>query len=152
MLPNKNNFLSCVTTLIPSEFKDGIDMIHCNLSAILRVYNSSQEVGTEKLDALCKETYEFIINAFPWVNITPTLHKLLAHCTELILNCNNGFGLKQCFSTFLVLGPLLRKSIMLGHIAGCHSGYKKDNLSFIIITITTHFESNMVLTYGLHLV
>ena len=92
---NKNNFLSWVTTLIPSEFRDAIDIIHCNLSAILRVYNSSQEVETEKLDALCKETYEFIVITFPWVNITPTLHKLLAHCTVLILNCNNGFGLKE---------------------------------------------------------
>ena len=33
--------------------------------------------------------------AFPWANITHTLHKLLAHCTELIRNCNDGFGLKE---------------------------------------------------------
>ena len=36
-----------------------------------------------------------IIVEFPWVNITPSLHKLLAHCAELIRDCNNGRGLKE---------------------------------------------------------
>ena len=31
----------------------------------------------------------------PWVNITPSLHKLIAHSTELIRDCNNGFGIKE---------------------------------------------------------
>ena len=36
-----------------------------------------------------------IIVDFPWVNVTPTLHKLLANCAELIRDCNNGRGLKE---------------------------------------------------------
>ena len=27
--------------------------------------------------------------------MTPSLHKLLAHCTELIRDCNDGYGLKE---------------------------------------------------------
>ena len=70
-------------------------IIQNNLSAILRIYNNHREIHTETLDSLCKETYELILTAFPWANITPTLHKLLSHCTELIRDCNDGYGLKE---------------------------------------------------------
>ena len=43
---------------------------------------------------LCKSTYEYIVDNFPWVSITPSLHKLLAHSTELVDKYNNGYGLK----------------------------------------------------------
>ena len=35
-----------------------VKIIQCNLSAILRVFNSNHKVDTIKLDDLCKETYE----------------------------------------------------------------------------------------------
>ena len=66
-----------------------------NLSVILRIFNSNQEVETDKLDILCKQTYELILTTFPWASITPSLHKILAHCTELIRDCNGGYGLKE---------------------------------------------------------
>ena len=92
---NKNNFIQWISTLIPSEFRDTIRLIHQNLSAILRVFNCSHPVKTDKLDSLCKQTYECIVIEFPWVNITPSLHKLLAHSPELIQSCNDGYGMKQ---------------------------------------------------------
>ena len=92
---NKNNFIFHATTLVPVETRDELVLIQNNLSAILRIYNSSHEIDTEKLETLAKETYELIITTFPWANITP-LHKLLAHCTELIRDCNDGYGLKEC--------------------------------------------------------
>ena len=92
---NKNDFIHWVNTLIPAEFRDVIGIIHSNISAILRVYNSGKQIDTDQLDILSKETYELIVLTFPWANITPTLHKLLAHCTELIRNCNDGHGLKE---------------------------------------------------------
>ena len=125
---NKNNFLSWVTTIIPSEFRDAINIIHCNLSAILRVYNSTQEVETEKLDALCKETYELIIITFPWVNITPTVHKLLAHCTELILDCNNGFRLKEYSEEAIeACNKLIRK--YRDNLVGNHLSHSTSRIS-----------------------
>ena len=66
-----------------------------NLSAILRIFNGSQEVNTERLEDLSKNAYEIMLTTFPWANITPSLHKLLAHCTELIRDCNDGYGLNE---------------------------------------------------------
>ena len=49
---NKNNFIEWILTLIPSEFRDTIEIIHNNISAILRVFNSSQQIDTAKLNTL----------------------------------------------------------------------------------------------------
>ena len=59
---NKNNFIKWILTLIASEFRD------TNISAILRVFNSSRQIDTNKLSTLGKYTYEFIITELPWVN------------------------------------------------------------------------------------
>ena len=92
---DKHEFISWITYFIPGDYRDKISYIHTNLSAILRVYNSKQTDNTDQLEILCKNTYEMIIVDFPWVNVTPTLHKLLAHCLEPIRDCNNGRGLKE---------------------------------------------------------
>ena len=86
---NKNNFIKWILTLIASEFRD------TNTSGILRVFNSSRQMDATKLSTLGKYTYEFIVTELPWVNITPSLHKLLVHCVELIETCNNGYGMKE---------------------------------------------------------
>ena len=44
---------------------------------------------------VCRKLYLFILNTFPWANITPTLHKVLAHAPEIIITFNNGKGLEQ---------------------------------------------------------
>ena len=92
---NKREFITWVFSLIPPEFRDNIGIIQMNLSVILRIFNSNQEVETDKLDILCKQTYELILTTFPWASITPSLHKILAHCTELIRDCNGGYGLEE---------------------------------------------------------
>ena len=52
------------------------------------------------------------INVFDWINCEVCLGLFYSFCLN---NINIDFyGVDQCFSTFLVLGPLLRKSIMLG--------------------------------------
>ena len=90
---NKRDFLKWVTSTIGPENTEKIQTIHTNLGAILRVYNSSHKLDVCKLDSLCKDTYIYIVNNFPWVSITPSLHKLLAHSTELV-SSNHGYGLK----------------------------------------------------------
>ena len=57
--------------------------------------NSKEKIDTIRLEVLCKDSYEFIINNFPWVSNTPTLHKLLAHTPELIRDYNDSYGLKS---------------------------------------------------------
>ncbi|KAI6659669.1 hypothetical protein LOD99_14592 [Oopsacas minuta] len=91
---DKNQFLYWVCSLIPTEHHENIKVIHTNLSVCLRIYNNDREMNTERLDILCKDTYEYIVIRFPWANISPTLHKLLAHSSELIRTCNNSHGLK----------------------------------------------------------
>ena len=52
-------------------------------------------MDTEGLEILCRETYESILTNFPWVHITPTLHKLLAHAPQIISDYSDGFGLEE---------------------------------------------------------
>ena len=92
---NKNNIIHWISTLITADLRDPITKILHNLSAILRSFSSSREINTDTHELLCRETYEFILLKFPFANITPSLHKLLAHSTELIRDCNNGFGMKE---------------------------------------------------------
>ena len=81
--------------------------------------NSNEKGATIKLEVFCKVTYEFIINSFPWVSITPTLNKLLAHLVELIRDHNEGHGLKnflrrlwkQVTITFVALERILPGNI-----------------------------------------
>ena len=84
-----------VSSLIPTEFRDNMFTMLTNISVILRIFNSNQEIQTDKLDTLCKETYELILTKFSWASITPSLHKLIAHCTELIRDCNDNRGFKS---------------------------------------------------------
>ena len=88
---NQKDFIYWVLTLIDQKYKYEVR----NLAIILRIMNSNEKVDANKLEILCKDTYEFIINSFPWVSITPTLHKLLAHLVELIRDHNGGYCLKS---------------------------------------------------------
>ena len=107
---DKNQFLFWVNSLIPFEFHEPLKIIHTNLSVVLRIYNSDREINTERLDILCKETYEYIVINFSWANITPSLHKLLSHSSELIRTCNNSHGLKDFSEEAVeVCNKLIRK-------------------------------------------
>ena len=92
---NDQDFLYWVLTVIPPEFKSHIIEIHTCLGAILRVYNSSKRVDTEELALVCSKIYQSILCEFPWANISPTLHKLLAHAPEFISTFNDGHGLEH---------------------------------------------------------
>ena len=92
---DQKNFLYWIQTMLPANQHESIGMILNNLSVILRIFSCNRKIDTNELDTLCKETYEYILTHFPWVNITPSLHKVLAHSTELIRDCNDGFGMKD---------------------------------------------------------
>ena len=70
------------------------------LSVIIRVFSSSKSVNIDEYKAYCLALYNHILTAFiyssgsPWVSISPTLHKLLAHLWELI-SLNDGEGLQR---------------------------------------------------------
>ena len=61
----------------------------------MRIFNCDELIDSDKLSTLCKDTYQLIVETFPWASITPTLHKVLAHCSQLIEQFNGGRGLKS---------------------------------------------------------
>ena len=99
---NKRDFLRWATSTVAPEEKEKLKIIHTNLGVILRVFNSSHKLDIGKFEMLCKSMYEYIVDNFPWVSITtPSLHKLLAHSTELVEKYNNRNGLKLYFLNLL---------------------------------------------------
>ena len=91
----EKDFLYWVLSVVPSQNHPNLTLIYNNLGAILRIYNSSRRVDTERLDEICRETYQCILTNFSWAHVTPTLHKLLAHAPQIISDYNEGFGLED---------------------------------------------------------
>ncbi|KAG5666146.1 hypothetical protein PVAND_017658 [Polypedilum vanderplanki] len=58
-----------------------------NFSTILGVLNCKEEIDTEKLDELCKNTIKFFEDggSCNWAKISPTVHKILFHSKEIIM-------------------------------------------------------------------
>ena len=92
---NDKDFLYWVLSTIPADYKEVVTEIHTYLGAILRVYNSGRQIDTEELSGVCRKIYLLVLNTFPWVNISPTLHKVLAHSSDIISTLNNGLGLEM---------------------------------------------------------
>ena len=88
-------FIECIFPLTDTENRDPLSKVHTQLSAILRIVNSDRKINTQEFGILYTNTYLLIVEYFPWVNITPTLHKLLAHSEEILREINNGCGLKS---------------------------------------------------------
>ena len=65
-----------------------------NFNVILRVISSKDhKIDIDKFGNLCTDTYIEILTHFKWVDLTPTVHKVLAHASELIVNNNcRGIG------------------------------------------------------------
>ena len=80
--------LSCVET----KHKDDVAILHKNLSCILRIISSSDHVNLEKFKTLLLDTSLHIARKFPWVEINYTLHGVLHHSYELVIQ-NDGYSL-----------------------------------------------------------
>ena len=76
-----DHLVSCV----PAQSAEDLRTLHMYLSVILRVINSkSSEVDLEEFGGFCTQCYVHILSAFPWVKVTGTVHKILAHSAEMI--------------------------------------------------------------------
>ncbi|KAI6659736.1 hypothetical protein LOD99_10705 [Oopsacas minuta] len=91
---DETEYLECILSTVAIQYRLILSKIHTQLSAILRVFNSSHKANILELGKLCKDTYLVILDSFPWASMTPTLHKLLAHSEELIRESNSSCGLK----------------------------------------------------------
>ena len=91
---DESGCMNCTSSLINTEYRAPLSLLHAQLSAILRIINSDRRIDTKQLGIICTNTYLLILDSFPWASITPTLHKVLAHSEELIRDINSGYGLK----------------------------------------------------------
>ena len=80
-----NNYLRWILTLLPNDCRYSFTTLHTNLAVILRIYNSDKIINEESFEIICKDTYQLILDHYPWANVTPTLHKILAHSVELMV-------------------------------------------------------------------
>ena len=91
-----------IISQLPDGNKEVFRHFGQQLSVIIRVMSSKEKVNIAKYKQSCTNLYVFLIESFPritnkhkpgpWISITPSLHKLLAHSWELI-EVNDGFGL-----------------------------------------------------------
>ena len=98
------NVRRLVTEEIPVSHRETMEELGMRLSVILRVMSSSEEIDTERFKQFCTETNIILIEKFPrvydkkkpgpWISVTPTVHKILAHSWELIQN-NDSRGLSN---------------------------------------------------------
>ena len=66
--------------------------LHQNFSIILRIIASKSYVRDEFED-LCYSTYKSLIIEFPWMHLSESVHRLLAHASEVIrMNGNKALG------------------------------------------------------------
>ena len=90
---DKNNSRGCLIECVPDAYKDKIDSIIKRHAIILNVLNSKNKVTKlDQFKCFTISLYNDILTWFPYANITPTLHKTLAHSWELI-HMNGDFGL-----------------------------------------------------------
>ena len=91
-----------LVSLVPPRFQPDIVELLNRLWIIISLYTSKPrdnlEINTTLYGELCVETYDLIINCFEnsnskWINVSPTLHMMLAHSWEIIeMNNNKGLG------------------------------------------------------------
>ena len=71
---------------------------------------------TERLDDLCSETYQCILTNFPWVHVTPTLHKFLAHAPQILSDFYEGSGLEDLSEEGIEACNILVEDIVGGYL------------------------------------
>ena len=98
LLHNKDNRRHIINEM-PEDHRERIDKFGMHLSVIIRVLSSKLRVNVKAYKEHCKEFYLFLLSSFTddqgesWVNITPSLHKVLSHSWELIeSNDEHGLG------------------------------------------------------------
>ena len=91
-----------LVSLVPVRFQPALRELLNRLWVILFVYTSQSkdaQVNIPLFREFCANTYELLLTGFEnseskWINISPTVHMLLAHSWELI-EINNNYGLGE---------------------------------------------------------
>ena len=73
------------------------------------MHNCGRRIDTKELTVLCQRLDQLILNIFTRVNITPNLHKVLAHAPNIISGFDNGLGLEQLSEELGASNKLIRR-------------------------------------------
>ena len=80
-------------SLVEDDVKEAFNLILLGLAATVKVLNSQKRrVNFQKLQKLTTEVHILLVTSFPWVVISPSVHRILAHSWEVI-ELNGGYGL-----------------------------------------------------------
>ena len=85
-------YVDLIADCVDEKYKTVIRNLHKNLSCILRLVSSTEQIDHEKYSSLCKETALMIANELLWVDQNYTLHGVLSHSSELIY-LNDGWSI-----------------------------------------------------------
>ena len=77
---------------LPEEWQEKINKWGQNLSVILRIVSSKSKVNVPVYKDFCCDLYVFLVDSFPWISITGSVHKVIGHSWELI-ELNGGYGM-----------------------------------------------------------
>ena len=84
------NFIS---NMISEDKREQFSEILLGLFTLVKVINSQKrKVDVDKVRKLGQQVYLQLVQLFPWVVITPSVHRILAHSWEVML-LNDSFGL-----------------------------------------------------------
>ena len=83
VMPNTSNRSLLTEGIANIELKSGIDSIILNVAVILSIINSSKKIKLAEYKEFCRTT-SLLVKSVPWIEITPSVHIVLAHSAELI--------------------------------------------------------------------
>ena len=79
--------------LQPEAKREQFGEILLGLFTLVKVINSQKrKVDVDKVRKLGQQVYLQLVQLFPWVVVTPSVHRILAHSWEVVL-LNHSFGL-----------------------------------------------------------
>lgn len=93
ILHDSNN-REVIIEMLPEKHREDIRRYGQQLSVIIRLISSSELVNVERYKHFCTGINMSLLRSFPWIRITPSLHKILAHSWEL-MDMNDAHGLKS---------------------------------------------------------
>ena len=76
------------------EQRDQLETLLQHMSVILRVSSSTQKIKTNEFHQFNLQTYQKLVNLFPWMDVQDSIHGLF-HSAQFIEKYNNSYGLGQ---------------------------------------------------------
>ena len=83
--------LPTLRKIIPLKYNENLLLLHKQLSVILRVVSSTNQVDVDAYEQLCLDFSLNAINNFPFALLNDTLHATIHHSPELI-KMNEGYS------------------------------------------------------------